>query len=110
MPRAENQKLTFPLKKSNESRWAGKLRYWWGWFVAGSLLLIATPALIVLWLINRKIWLYPLASLGARTWLRACGAKVRLTGQENLDPDRRYVFISNHRSYLDTATLFFCAG
>ena len=106
-----NTKLTFPLQKSNKSRMSGKLRYWWSWFVAGSLLLlIATPALIFLWIINRRIWLFPLAKWGAKTWLRACGAKVKVTGLENLDPTVSYVFASNHRSYLDTATLFFFAG
>lgn len=108
---AENKKLTFPVKQSNKSRLSGKLRYWWCWFVAGSLLLfIATPALIFLWIINRRIWLYPLAQWGAKTWLKACGAQVKLTGHENLDPEKTYVFASNHRSYLDTATLFFCSG
>jgi 1-acyl-sn-glycerol-3-phosphate acyltransferase len=29
---------------------------------------------------------------------------------ENLDADENYVFISNHRSYLDTATLFIYTG
>ena len=107
----ENKKLTFSVKKSNKSRVAGKLRYWWSWFVAGSLLLlIATPALIFLWVINRRIWLFPLAQWGAKTWLRACGARVKVTGRENLDPAVSYVFASNHRSYLDTATLFFYAG
>ena len=106
-----NTKLTFPLQKSNKSRLAGKLRYWWSWFVAGSLLLlVATPALIFLWIINRRIWLFPLAQWGAKTWLRACGARVKVTGLENLDPTVSYVFASNHRSYLDTATLFFYAG
>ncbi|MEP6786984.1 MAG: lysophospholipid acyltransferase family protein [Acidobacteriota bacterium] len=107
----QNRKLTFPVQKSNKSRLSGKLRYWWSWFVAGSLLLfIATPALIVLWIINRRIWLYPLAQWGAKTWLTACGARVNVTGTENIDPQRSYVFASNHRSYLDTATLFFYAG
>ncbi|MGQ0542538.1 MAG: lysophospholipid acyltransferase family protein, partial [Blastocatellia bacterium] len=107
----DNKKLTFPVGKSTKSRFVGKLRYWWCWFVAGSLLLIvATPALIVLWVINRRMWLYPLAKWGAKTWLRACGAKVRVTGYDNLDPEKSYVFASNHRSYLDTATLFYFAG
>lgn len=107
----ENKKLTFPVKQSSKSRFAGKLRYWWSWFVAGSLLLvIATPSLIVLGLINRRMWLYPLAKWGARTWLNACGATVKVIGSENIDPNRSYVFVSNHRSYLDTATLFFYAG
>jgi 1-acyl-sn-glycerol-3-phosphate acyltransferase len=36
--------------------------------------------------------------------------KVRVTGSEYVDPNQTYVFISNHRSYLDTATLFAYAG
>lgn len=99
------------MDESTKSRPAGKLRYWWCWFVAGFLLLfVATPALLFLWLINRRIWLFPLAKWGAKTWLKACGAKISVTGGEHLDPATSYVFASNHRSYLDTATLFFFAG
>lgn len=107
----ENKKLTFTVEKSSKSRVVGKLRYWWSWFVAGALLLF-TGALPVafLWIINRRIWLYPIALWGAKTWLRASGAKVKVTGLENLEPDRSYVFASNHRSYLDTAALFRYAG
>ncbi len=36
--------------------------------------------------------------------------KVRVRGIEHLDPAQPYVFISNHRSYLDTATLFAYTG
>lgn len=107
----ENKKLTFPVQKSNKSRVIGKLRYWWCWFAASVMLLfIATPSLIFLWIINRRTWLYPLALWGAKTWLKACGAKVKVTGLENLDENRQYVFVSNHRSYLDTAALFRYAG
>ena len=106
-----NQKLTFPLAMPNRSRPAGRLRYWWCWFVAGLLLLfIATPALIILSIIDRRIWLYPLAKCGAKVWLRACGATVRITGLENIADGRPYLFVSNHRSYLDTVTLFFFTG
>lgn len=107
----DNKKLTFPVPKSNKSRLAGKIRYWWCWFVAGFLLLVVgAPAVLFLWLINRRIWLYPLALWGAETWLDACGARVRVNGLENLEPGRDYVFVSNHRSYLDTAALFRYAG
>lgn len=107
----ENKKLTFPLQKSNKSRVIGKLRYWWCWLAAALMLLfIATPALLFLWIINRRTWLYPLALWGAKTWLKACGAKVKVTGLENLDENRHYVFVSNHRSYLDTAALFRYTG
>jgi 1-acyl-sn-glycerol-3-phosphate acyltransferase len=108
---SENKKLTFPVRESSKSRVWGKLRYWWCWLVAGSLMLfVATPALIFLWIVNRRRWLYPLALWGARTWLRSCGAKVVVKGTENIEGDRNYVFCSNHRSYLDTATLFACTG
>jgi 1-acyl-sn-glycerol-3-phosphate acyltransferase len=107
----ENRKLTFSVQKSNKSRLAGKLRYWWCWFAAGALLLFAgAPSVAFLWIINRRRRLYPLALWGAKTWLKACGAKVKVTGAEHLKSDQSYVFASNHRSYLDTAALFRYAG
>lgn len=107
----ENKKLTFPVLESSKSLIVGKLRYWWCWAVAGALLLfVALPTLVFLWIIDRRVWLYPLALWGAETWLKACGAKVIVHGMENLDPNRSYVFVSNHRSYLDTAALFRYAG
>lgn len=107
----ENRKLTFSVQQSNKSLIVGKLRYWWCWFVAGTLLLfVGAPSLIFLWIINRRLWLYPTALWGAKTWLAACGADVKVTGIERLDPERSYVFASNHRSYLDTAALFRYAG
>jgi len=107
----ENRKLTFAVQQSNKSRLTGKIHYWWCWFAAGMLLLVVgAPAVAFLYIINRRIWLYPLALWGAKTWLQLCGAKVTVTGKENLDPNRSYVFASNHRSYLDTAALFSYAG
>lgn len=110
-PATDNKLLTFPVPESNKSRLVGKLRNWWCWFVASVLLLvIAAPALIFLWIIDRRIWLYPLALWGAKVWLRLCGAKVNVTGIEHLDENTSYVFAANHRSYLDTATLFRYTG
>jgi 1-acyl-sn-glycerol-3-phosphate acyltransferase len=107
----DNKKLVFAVKESNKSRLVGKIRYWWCWFAAGAMLLfIGAPAVLFLWIIDRRESLYPLALWGAKTWLKACGAKIRVAGQENLDPERSYVFVSNHRSYLDTAALFRYAG
>jgi 1-acyl-sn-glycerol-3-phosphate acyltransferase len=107
----DNKKLSFPVKKSNKSEAIGKLRYWWCWIAAALLLLVVgTPTIIVTWLLRRKHWLYPFASWGARSWLKACGARIAVRGRENLDPQENYVFISNHRSYLDTAALFAYTG
>jgi 1-acyl-sn-glycerol-3-phosphate acyltransferase len=107
----ENKKLVFPFHESTKSRISGKLRYWWCWLAASVMLLvIGLPACIFLFLINRRLWLYPLALWGAKTWLRACGARVEVSGRENLKDGESYVFISNHRSYLDTATLFRYTG
>jgi 1-acyl-sn-glycerol-3-phosphate acyltransferase len=107
----ENKKLDFPFEQSSKSRILGKLRYWWCWFSAALLLLVlGVPSLTFLWLINRRVWLYPVALLGAKTWLRTCDADIKVSGSENLAEGEQYVFISNHRSYLDTATLFAHTG
>ena len=80
-------------------------------FVAAMLLLIlAPPVLLVARLAKRSDWVYPWALFGARNWLRLSGMKVEVKGLELLDPNQTYVFISNHRSYLDTATLFHYVG
>lgn len=80
-------------------------------FVAAMLLLIlAPPVLLVARLAKRMDWVYPWALFGARNWLRLSGMKVEVKGLELLDPNQTYVFISNHRSYLDTATLFHYVG
>jgi 1-acyl-sn-glycerol-3-phosphate acyltransferase len=110
----KNEKIVFSEQQSNISgfaRLSGKLRYWWCWLVVGSLLFfIAIPLLLFARIINRPYWVYPWANWGAGLWLKACGAKLVVRGLENLDPGKSYVFISNHRSYLDTATLFICTG
>ena len=89
----------------------GRLLFYWSWFVAGVLvLLIAPPVLLVARLANRSDWVYPWADWGARTWLWLSGVKVNVTGLELLDPNQPYVFVSNHRSYLDAAPLFCHTG
>lgn len=97
--------------ESSKSRLVAKIRYWWCWFAASFMLLvIGIPTIPVFWVLRKKMWLYPFAFFGARMWLKACGARVRVTGLEKLDRDANYVFASNHRSYLDTATIFTSMG
>lgn len=88
-----------------------RLHYWWSLFVAAALLLtLAPPVLVVAWLAGNHDLVYPWALFGARTWLRLTGTKVQVSGSEHLEPNQTYVFIANHRSYLDTATLFVYTG
>ena len=88
-------------------RLSRRLFNWWSLTVAGVLLLIVgPPAILVSWAARRRHWLYPAALWGGRNWLRLSGMKVQVKGRENLDTARTYVFIANHRSYLDTATIF----
>jgi len=108
---------TTAIEKSKESSITGRrslrrrLHYWWSLFVAGALLLIlAPPILIIAWILNKHDLVYPWATFGARAWLRLSGVRVKVKGLENLDPKQTYVFVSNHRSYLDTATLFVFTG
>src|SRR5215510_8618850 len=88
-----------------------RLHYWWSLFVAGALLLVlGPPILLVAWLVNKHDLVYPWALFGARNWLRLSGVRVRVKGLELLDPKQPYVFVSNHRSYLDTAAMFVYTG
>jgi 1-acyl-sn-glycerol-3-phosphate acyltransferase len=88
-----------------------QLHYWWSLVVAAALLLIfGPPVLFAAWLTGNHELVYPWAFFGARNWLRLSGAKVHVSGNEHLEPAQTYVFISNHRSYLDTATLFVYTG
>jgi 1-acyl-sn-glycerol-3-phosphate acyltransferase len=88
-----------------------RLHYWWSLFVAGALLgVLGPPILLFSWLVNKHDLVYPWASFGARVWLRLSGVRIKVRGLELLDPKQAYVFVSNHRSYLDTAAIFVYTG
>lgn len=88
-----------------------RVHYWWSLFTAGALLgLLGPPILIFSWLVNKHYLVYPWARFGAGAWLRLSGVRVKVKGLELLDPKQTYVFVSNHRSYLDTAALFIYTG
>ena len=53
-------------------------------------------------LLSGKInFLYRLGMWGARTGVRLTGVTVKVMGQERLDPQKNYIFMSNHASNLD---------
>ena len=88
-----------------------RLHYWWSLFLAGALLgLLGPPILLFSWLVNRHELVYPWALFGAGAWLKLSGVRVKVKGLESLDPKQTYVFVSNHRSYLDTAAMFIYTG
>ncbi|HKP71874.1 MAG TPA: lysophospholipid acyltransferase family protein, partial [Pyrinomonadaceae bacterium] len=90
---------------------AGRLHQWWIFFVAAVLLLVfGPPVLLFCWLARRREWVYPMAMWGGRQWLRLSGMRIVVRGREQLDPRQTYIFIANHRSYLDTATFFAYMG
>jgi 1-acyl-sn-glycerol-3-phosphate acyltransferase len=88
-----------------------RLHYWWSLFVAGALLgLLGPPILLFSWIVNKHELVYPWALFGARNWLRLSGVRVEVRGLELFDTKQTYVFVSNHRSYLDTAAMFVFTG
>jgi 1-acyl-sn-glycerol-3-phosphate acyltransferase len=102
-------KIEFSTRKQPTLR--GRMLFFWSWLIAAMLLLfLAPPVLFVSWAARHREWVYPWAMFGARVWLRLSGMKVKVSGTEYLDPHQTYVFISNHRSYLDTAALFCYMG
>ena len=101
------QESNIPRRRS----FVRRLHYWWSLFVAGALLgILGPPVLLFSWLVNKHELVYPWALFGARQWLRLSGVRVEVRGLELLDPKKTYVFVSNHRSYLDTAAMFIYTG
>ena len=67
----------------------GVLLFAWSWFVAGALLLIFAPPVLLLGILfKRQNWIYWWANWGARNWLRLTGVKVNVTGRELLEPNQ----------------------
>lgn len=42
--------------------------------------------------------------------LKVCGVRLRIRGRENVQPDQRYVILSNHASYFDPPALVLALG
>jgi 1-acyl-sn-glycerol-3-phosphate acyltransferase len=105
------QIIRTPLPDDMRATPARRLHHWWTLFVAAALVLvIAPPVLLFSALAGRREWVYPFALWGGRRWLRLSGMRVVVRGREHLDARETYIFIANHHSYLDTATLFCYVG
>ncbi len=111
---ANNGKIVFSEENFNTNRaskLSGRLRYYFSLAILGFFFLFLMPPIMLLARIKgNKEYAYPFAAWGARAWLRWSGMKIKVRGLENLAPRQSYVFISNHRSYLDTAMMFAYTG
>lgn len=109
----KNEKITFPVKNNTKGvpKFIGFLWYYGSLGLVALLFLFAMPPIMFYASVlgNREL-AYPWARWGAKTWLRLSGMKIKVRGKENLDKNQSYVFISNHRSYLDTAMMFAYTG
>lgn len=107
---AKNEKIVFAEKTSpdfNTRRFPafiGRLFNYWCLFAASLLVvLFAPPLMLVARVTGKNDFVQRGAMWGARTWLKMCGVRTVLRGTENVKSNETYVFISNHRSYLETA-------
>ena len=107
---ANNEKIVFSDKNLNtnrESKLIGRLRYAFSLSILAFFFLFAMPPIMLMAKIKGDDdYAYPWASWGAKAWMRWSGMKIVVRGQENLAENQSYVFVSNHRSYLDTAMMF----
>ena len=59
-----------------------RLHYWWSLFLAGALLgVLGPPILLVAWIVNKHDLVYPWARFGAGLWLRFSGVRVEVKGR-----------------------------
>ena len=110
---ANNEKIVFTenLSTKNAASLSGKLRYYFSLSILAFFFLFLMPPIMMIARIKgRREYAYPGAAWGARKWMQWSGMKIKVRGQENLAPNQSYVFISNHRSYLDTAMMFAYTG
>lgn len=111
---ANNEKIVFPAENFNTTGWRkliGRLRYYYSLSIVGFFFLFAMPPIMLAAKIKHDDeYAYPWASWGAKAWMRWSGMKIVVRGRENLAENQSYVFVSNHRSYLDTAMMFAYTG
>jgi len=109
-----NEKIVFPVENFNTNdtpNIVGTVRYYFSLSILAFFFLFLMPPIMLMARIKGdREYAYPGAAWGARKWLQWSGMKIKVRGQENLAENQSYVFISNHRSYLDTAMMFAYTG
>jgi 1-acyl-sn-glycerol-3-phosphate acyltransferase len=78
------------------------------------LIVIGIPAITLSWiafkLFGNENLLYPFAKFGCRIWLWVAGARIHVSGLDNLASNQPYLFAANHQSNLDPPLLFAYLG
>ena len=92
-----------------------RLRYYWTIVVAGLLMFfVGVPVISIGHLLRITLgiedFIFPFVKGACRIYMRAVGARVHVTGLENLDRGRTYLFAANHQSALDPPLLFTYLG
>ncbi|MGI8849935.1 MAG: lysophospholipid acyltransferase family protein [Pyrinomonadaceae bacterium] len=110
---ATNEKIKFEDNFNTKGlpKFIGRGYYFFSLLVLAVFFLVLMPPIMLYTKLrgNREL-AYPFAHWGAVAWLRLSGAKIVVRGQEHLARNQSYVFVSNHRSYLDTAVMFAYTG
>lgn len=77
------------------------------WLMGVLATIVCAPMVIVIALVNDSSPLIEkVIRVWSRIWLAVSGTKLTVTGQENIDPGRSYVVVSNHLSTLDIMACF----
>lgn len=107
-PPASTPTQTAPM---SGPRLSARLRYYWTMIVAAlCFVFIGIPIIIVgyflRWFFGVEDFIHPFAKFGCRLYLRSAGARIHVSGLDQLTEGRTYVFIANHQSTLDPPLLF----
>ncbi len=77
-------------------------------FIAIDCLIIAILTTIVSPIDTKGRIVHYLSKVFSKFILVVSGVKIKMTGIENLDPNEKYIFVSNHLSYYDIPILMQC--
>ena len=101
--------------QTQEGGIGARLHHLWTLAVAALLMLfIGLPVILIGHIVKTAFgvegFIFPYAKFGCRIYLWSAGARIHVSGLDNLDPKQGYVFVANHQSTLDPPLLFAFLG
>src|SRR4029450_11729142 len=99
----------------SSSTFRARLRFYWTIFLSALLfVVIGVPAILagylLRWIFGIENFVFPYAQFGVRVYVRSTGARVHVSGRENVDSQKTYLFLGNHQSMLDPPIMFAYLG